>query len=91
MTPAEIKGRIKAREVAQKQAALDADLMAWMIGHYAGFGFHDPKNYPKSAQIVRRDMTLDDEEMEPEDMKDALTIFAQTHNAVEGAKHGNHT
>lgn len=91
MTPAEIKGRIKAREIAQKQAMLDADLMAWMIGHYASFGFHDPKNYPKSAHIIQRDMTLDDVEMEPEDMKDALTIFAQTHNAVEGAKHGNHT
>jgi len=90
MTPAEIKGRIKAREIAQKQAMLDADLMAWMIGHYAAFGFHDPKNYPKSAQIIQRDMTLDDVEMETEDMKDALTIFAQTHNAVEGAKHGNH-
>lgn len=91
MTPAEIKGRIKAREVTQKQAMLDADLMAWMIGHYAAFGFHDPKNYPKSAQIIQRDMTLDDVEMEPEDMKDALTIFAQAHNAVEGAKRGNHT
>lgn len=67
-------------------------MLAWMIGHYAAFGFHDPKNYPKSAHLIQRDMTLGDEEMEPEDMKDALTIFAQAHNAAEkGKMHGNHT
>lgn len=88
MTPAEIKGRIKAREIDQKQAIQDADVLAWMIGSYASFAFHDPKHYPESAHLVKREMTLDDEEMEPEDMKDALTIFAQTHNAIEEAKSG---
>ena len=91
MTPAEIKGRIRAREIAQKQAIQDADVLAWMIGRYARLAFHDPNKYPESAHLVKNEMTLDDEEMEPEDMKDALTIFAQTHNAVEGARHGNHT
>ena len=75
----------------KKQAIQDADVLAWMIGHYDRLAFHDPNKYPESAHLVKKEMTLDDTEMEPEDMKDALTIFAQTHNAVEGAKHGNHT
>ena len=89
MTPAEVKGRIKAHETAQKQAMLDADALAWMIGTYVAHGFHDPKHYPKKPNMVEKPLpkgTMDDD-----DIKDALTVFAQAHNAAEkGKTHGNH-
>lgn len=90
MTPAEVKGRIKAHETARKQAMLDADALAWMIGSYVAHGFHDPKHYPKKPNMVVQEKpkgTMDDD-----DIKDALTVFAQAHNAAEkGKTHGNHT
>lgn len=90
MTPAEVKGRIKAHETAQKRAVEDADVLAWLIGHYAAFGFHDPKHYPKKPSAQAKPLpkgTMDDD-----DIKDALTVFAQAHNAAEkGKTHANHT
>ena len=91
MTPAEVKGRIKAHEIAQKRAIEDADVLAWLIGHYAAFGFHDPKHYPKKPNAVARAKPLPKGTMDDDDIKDALTVFAQTHNAAEkGKTHGNH-
>ena len=92
MTPAEVKGRIKAHEIAQKRAIEDADMLAWMIGHYASFGFHDPKHYPKKPNMVVQAKPLPKGTMDDDDIKDALTVFAQTHNAAEkGKTHANYT
>ncbi len=92
MTPAEVKGRIKAHEIAQKRAVEDADMLAWLIGHYAAFGFHDPKHYPKKPNAVARAKPLPKGTMDDDDIKDALTVFAQTHNAAEkGKTHANYT
>ena len=92
MTPAEVKGRIKAHETAQKRAVEDADVLAWLIGHYAAFGFHDPKHYPKKPNAVAQAKPLPKGTMDDDDIKDALTVFAQAHNAAEKGKiHGNHT
>ena len=91
MTPAEVKGRIKAHEIAQKRAVEDADMLAWLIGHYAAFGFHDPKHYPKKPHAVAQAKPLPRGTMDDDDIKDALTVFAQAHNAAEkGKTHGNH-
>ena len=92
MTPAEVKGRIKAHEIAKKRAVEDADVLAWLIGHYAAFGFHDPKHYPKKPNAVARAKPLPKGTMDDDDIKDALTVFAQTHNAAEkGKTHANYT
>lgn len=92
MTPAEVKGRIKAREIAQKQATQDADALAWMIGSYVAHGFHDAKHYPKNPNMVVREKPLPKGTMDDDDIKDALTVFAQAHNAAEkGKTHANHT
>ena len=91
MAPAEVKGRIKAHETAQKRATEDADVLAWLIGHYAAFGFHDPKHYPKKPHVVAQAKPLPKGTMDDDDIKDALTVFAQAHNAAEkGKMHGNH-
>jgi hypothetical protein len=92
MTPAEVKGRIKAHEIAQKRAVEDADVLAWLIGSYVAHGFHDPKHYPKKPNVVARAKPLPKGTMDDDDIKDALTVFAQTHNAAEkGKTHANYT
>jgi hypothetical protein len=85
MTPAEVKGRIKAHE----RAIEDVDVLAWLIGAYVAHGFHDPKHYPKKPNAVVQ--TKPKGTMDDDDIKDALTVFAQAHNAAEkGKTHGNH-
>ena len=92
MTPAEVKGRIKAHETAQKRAAEDADVLAWLIGSYVAHGFHDPKHYPKKPNVVAQAKPLPKGTMDDDDIKDALTVFAKAHNAAERDKtHGNNT
>jgi hypothetical protein len=92
MTPKEVKGRIRAHERAIKRETEDADLLAWLIGHYAGFGFHDIKHYPNSPNVIKHDAAMPEKEMEESDIKDALTVFAKAHNAAERDKtHGNNT
>ena len=66
--------------MAQKRALEGFDDMAWMIGSYVGQAYHQPKKYPKKPSMVKRDLVIPDTEMEPDDMKDALMIFAQAHN-----------
>jgi hypothetical protein len=65
-------------------------VLAWLIGSYVAHGFHDPKHYPKKPNAVAQIKpkgTMDDD-----DIKDALTAFAQAHNAAEkGKTHANHT
>ena len=91
MTPAEVKGRIKAHEISQKRAIEDADVLAWLIGSYVAHGFHDPKHYPKKPSAVVQTKPLPKGTMGDDDIKDALTVFAQAHNAAEkGKTHGNH-
>ena len=86
MTPAEVKGRLKARETACKRELENMDSLAWMIGHYASFGYHDPKNYPRKSNIVAKDVQIPKDAMDDEEIKDTLTVFAQTHNAAERSK-----
>lgn len=86
MTPAEVKGRIKAHEIAQKRAVEDADVLAWLIGSYVAHGFHDPRHYPKKPNAVTQTKPQPKSIMGDEDIKDALVVFAQAHNAAEKGK-----
>ena len=82
MTPAEVKGRLKARERAYKRNLEDMDALAWMIGHYAAFGYHDPKHYPCKANIVAKDASEPPKTMSESEIQDALTVFVLANNAA---------
>lgn len=90
MTPNEVRGRLKAHETALKRKLEDMDALAWAVGQYAAQGFHQPKKYPEKPQFVKHEVPIT-EDMEPEDVKDALISYAEIHNAIERDKYGNHS
>jgi hypothetical protein len=88
MTPREIDGRMKAWSANVQRHREDMDDLAWMIGHYAAWGYHNPKQYPKKPNLISK-VNIPDEDDEPmpdESMKAILTGFAEIHNAIEGGK-----
>lgn len=80
MTPREMNGRIKAiSRTIEETAQRDSDL-AWSIGVYVGIAFNNPTKFPDKPTIKNIEL---DEEMPADDMKDRLSMFANTHNAIE--------
>lgn len=63
-----------------------ADMQAWMIGYYTARGYHQPKDYPEKPMFIQKPLKPNDTEMTAEDMEDRLSMFADIHNAIEGAK-----
>ena len=87
MTPAEVAGRIKAHHATQSARAEQRDALAWMIGQYAGFAYHDPKKYPRQPHFYKpevREKAI--RGMGDEEMKTVLTAYAETHNIIEEAR-----
>lgn len=64
------------------------DALAWMIGVYSARAYHDPKHYPKKANLVetKQSAQSDQHDMDEESMKTILTGYAEIHNTIEGAK-----
>ena len=86
MEPVEIKGRLKAFAKSQKATLEGFDTLAWLIGYYVAQGLNNAKKYPKKPSMVKRDLVIC--EMEEDNMKDILTVFAEIHNkGVENANH----
>lgn len=86
MQPAEISGRVKAHVARLNRNIEDMDALAWMIGQYTGMAYHDPNKYPKKPQMAKNKIGLPDEPEDEEIMKDKLTVFANVHNTIEGAR-----
>lgn len=64
------------------------DVLAWMIGMYSARAYHDPKHYPKRANLVetKQSAQLAQYDMEEDNMKTILTGYAEIHNTIEEAK-----
>lgn len=87
MCPAEISGRLEAHRAKQKQAFEAQDFTAWLIGAYVGTAVNNPKQYPKKPdKVTIKEPPKPTTEMTSDTLKDVLTVFAEMHNATEGAK-----
>jgi hypothetical protein len=91
MTPKEVQGRLiaHAKQEEQRMSRLDnLDALAWMIGVYSARAYHDPKHYPKKANLVETKQSAKSaqRDMDEESMKTILTGYAEIHNTIEGAK-----
>jgi hypothetical protein len=91
MTPKEVQGRLTAhaKQEEQRISRLDyLDALAWMIGVYSARAFHDPKHYPKKANLVETKQSAQSVQydMDEESMKTILTGYAEIHNTIEEAK-----
>ena len=89
MCPNEIKGRLEAFTKGQKDIHEGRDTLAWMIGHYAAWAYHDPKKYPDKPHLITKGTHIPDEPMPEETMKAILTGFAETHNLIEREQNAN--
>jgi hypothetical protein len=85
MTPRQIKGIMAACTAKGQQAAENDDRLAWMVGQYVAMGIKNPEEYPNKPNMIKKP-DKEDEEQSPDDMKDRLTMFAETHNAIEEVK-----
>ena len=92
MTPREVQGRLAAhaKQEEQRTSRLDTlDKLAWMIGAYSARAYHDPKHYPKKANLTETKPSIqpgNEMSMDTESMKTILTGFAEIHNTIEGAR-----
>ena len=81
MTPREIDRLFRA-EAARRRAWMQrADLMAFLVGHYAALAVHAPRRYPRRPNAVRES----GRRMPPEEMKRFFVEMA----AREAEKHGD--
>ncbi len=85
MTPTEVNGRLKAYTASQQQKMEQLDILAWMVGQYTAQAYHNPKNYPRKPSIIKKPVAKQ-ARLDDDSMKDILTAFAETHNAIEGVK-----
>ena len=71
----------------QWQAFEAQDFTAWLIGAYVGTAVNNPKRYPKKPdKVTIKEPPKPTTEMTSDTLKDVLTVFAEMHNATEGAK-----
>ena len=73
----------------QKDIHEGRDTLAWMIGHYSAWAYHDPKKYPDKPHLITKGTHVPDEVMPEETMKAILTGFAETHNLIEREQNAN--
>lgn len=73
----------------QKDIHEGRDTLAWMIGHYSAWAYHDPKKYPDKPHLISKGISIPDEPMEEETMKEILRGFAVNHNLIEREKNGD--
>lgn len=85
MCPREIKGRINAYHAGKAERIENMDKLSWMIGLYSGKAYHDPKNYPRNPEIIKKASVYKEApEMDEQDLKDRLLIFAEINNSTKG-------
>ena len=78
-----------SRQEEQRTSRLDTlDKLAWMIGVYSARAYHDPKHYPKKANLTETKQSAQSaqSDMDEESMKTILTGYAEIHNTIEEAK-----